>query len=94
MAEKVSENATEKTTESSRSDGVEDAVIPKGTIDPIYEEKARVLNQAVSMKPQGFRVRIDFCRFKTLEWDGINGNCSLLLVLDGQMIISGQLLLH
>ena len=30
--------------------GVEDvATIPKGTIDPVYEAKARVLNRAVCM---------------------------------------------
>jgi hypothetical protein len=31
--------------------GLEDAApIPKGTIDPVYEAKARVLNHAVSLK--------------------------------------------
>jgi hypothetical protein len=33
--------------------GVNDAsVIPKGTIDPVYEAKARVLNHAVSLNRQ------------------------------------------
>ena len=33
--------------------GAEDAgAIPKGTIDPVYEAKARVLNRAVSVTPK------------------------------------------
>jgi hypothetical protein len=57
--------------------GVNDAgVIPKGTIDPVYEAKARVLNHAVCV-PTIIGVRLTNFRSKRLEWDGTNGNCSL-----------------
>jgi len=40
-----------KYTEVSQAVGLEDeAAIPKGTIDPVYEAKARVLNHAVRPK--------------------------------------------
>ena len=29
----------------------DDAIIPKGALDPVYEAKARVLNHAVSLMP-------------------------------------------
>jgi hypothetical protein len=29
----------------------DDAIIPKGALDPVYEAKARVLNHAVSLVP-------------------------------------------
>jgi hypothetical protein len=47
----VPEKETQEYNESKLEDlGINDAgVIPKGTLDPVYEQKARVLNHAVSM---------------------------------------------
>jgi hypothetical protein len=60
--------------------GIDDAApIPKGQIDPVYEAKARVLNRAVCLCVVCHLNEADHrYRFKILEWDGTNGNCSLL----------------
>lgn len=81
-----------------------DTAIPSGTIDPIYEAKARVLNEAVRLITFNsislFLINLintnrkKSFRFKRLVWDGINGNCSLSLALAGRMIIYGQLSHH
>ena len=53
-----------------------------GALDPAYEAKAHVLNNAVSGHSSTVIVRrapfnmVD--RSKTLAWDGISGNCSWL----------------
>ena len=39
----------------------EAAAIPKGTIDPVYEAKARVLNRAIQDIGMGELVRCVFC---------------------------------
>jgi hypothetical protein len=57
--------------------GVDDlSAIPKGTIDPIYEAKARVLNRAVPPTTSLPVMLLIFSRFKTSAWDGTNGNSS------------------
>lgn len=79
-----------------------ESAIPPGTIDPIYEAKARVLNEAVRSKilnTIGSTDKMDtnhvmLLRFKKLVWDGINGNYLSSLALAGQTIIYGQLLHH
>ena len=40
-----------------RAEAIDDeAIIPKGALDPVYEAKARILNRAVSMILQLVRV--------------------------------------
>jgi len=52
------------------------AAIPKGTIDPVYEAKARVLNHAVSFQPSPHVTAILISsRSKRLEWASIIGSC-------------------
>jgi hypothetical protein len=56
--------------------GIDDvAAIPKGTIDPVYEAKARVLNHAVGF-PRSSHVTaiLTFSRSKRLEWASITGS--------------------
>lgn len=66
------------------------AAIPKGTLDPVYEAKARVLNHAVSVPLYLEEVTLlTKDRSKILEWAGINGSSSSLWALAGQTIISG-----
>jgi hypothetical protein len=49
--------------------GANDAgVIPKGSLDPVYEAKARVLNHAV--RRRRFVGGTDIIRFKKSAWDG------------------------
>jgi hypothetical protein len=56
--------------------GANDAsAIPRGTIDPVYEAKARVLNHAVCSIFRFINTPDDY-RFKKLVWDGINGSYS------------------
>lgn len=73
-----------------------DTAIPPGTIDPVYEAKARVLNEAVSNLIYSRHMLItqimrgdEQHRFKKSVWAGINGNSSSLLDLAGQMITYG-----
>lgn len=85
---------TESKEETSGLSGIDDlAAIPKGTIDPVYEAKARVLNHAVRSSSFVSRVHVMLisARFKKLAWDGINGNSSLLLDLAGRTTICGRL---
>jgi hypothetical protein len=57
--------------------GIQDeSAIPKGTLDPVYEAKARVLNRAVCIR-WAMSIALTSARFKILAWDGINGNCLL-----------------
>ena len=71
--------------------GVDDAsAIPKGTIDPVYEAKARVLNRAVWWSPRRCRSTDLLARFKILAWDGINGSYSSLSGLVGLATIYGR----
>lgn len=68
-----------------------DVTSPTGT-DPVYERKARVLNDAVLPTRRFLFTRdasLTFARSRKLVWDGINGNCSLWLVLVGRTIICG-----
>jgi hypothetical protein len=70
--------------------GINDAgVIPKGTLDPVYEAKARVLNRAVSSSSYDVCARPDKSRFRISAWAGINGSCSSLLDSDGRMTTFG-----
>ena len=39
-------------------EAVDTGAIPKGTIDPVYEAKARVLNHAVSVIPRFYVIRL------------------------------------
>ena len=50
------------------------AAIPKGTVDPVYEAKARVLNNAVCFEDILSGLNLTGCRSRKLVWDGINGN--------------------
>jgi len=68
-----------------------DGVLPKGSIDPVYEAKARVLNNAVGIAEVGSSAQLMRSRFKRLVWDDTIGNCSLLLDSDGPTITSGLL---
>lgn len=53
----------------------DEAAIPKGTIDPVYEAKARVLNHAVSTLTICIDITLKYLsRSKRSAWDGINGN--------------------
>lgn len=67
------------------------AAIPKGTLDPVYEAKARVLNHAVCTNLYRENSKLTRSRFKKLGWGGTSGNCSSSLVLVGQTTISGRL---
>lgn len=75
----VSHDASSKA-EASSLRGVDDvAAIPKGTIDPVYEAKARVLNHAVGhTAAHVLWVTLTLCRFKKLGWGSTTGNCSSL----------------
>lgn len=69
-----------------------DAAIPNGTVDPVYERKARVLNHAVTRMISLSRdSSLTFFRFRKLAWDGTSGNCSLWLDSVGRTTICGQL---
>ena len=53
--------------------GINDVgTIPKGTIDPVYEAKARVLNRAVGPHATTYCYveAHNPCRYRTLAWDG------------------------
>ena len=68
------------------------AAIPKGTLDPVYEAKARVLNAAVRLPctPEALLHECSRdCRSKILVWDGTNGNSSSSWALDGPATIYG-----
>lgn len=77
------------------------AAIPKGTIDPVYEAKARVLNHAV-IKPEASPKHpviigqlvaqiLIAPRSKKSGWGGISGSCSSSWGLAGQTTICGPL---
>jgi hypothetical protein len=74
-------------------EGLSDAAaLPKGTLDPVYEAKARVLNHAVGTSGRGHARNTDGGnRSKKLEWAGINGSSSSSLVSVGQTTIYGPL---
>jgi hypothetical protein len=66
------------------------AVAPSNvTIDPIYEAKARVLNNAVCLFSTSRDAIADFSRSRRSAWDGINGSSLALLDLAGLMTICG-----
>lgn len=74
----------------------EEATIPKGQIDPVYEAKARVLNRAVRSPLHVCRsTLLDAIlhdhRFKTSVWDGTSGNCSSLSASAGRATTFGRL---
>lgn len=55
----------------------DEAIIPKGALDPVYEAKARILNRAVSFGLILFdRVDVNIVRFKISVWGGISGSFS------------------
>lgn len=93
----IQDNGKEVSVDTRRGDsvawGVDDVgAIPKGTIDPVYEAKARVLNRAVSLQPALVeRAQLTYCRSKTSGWDGINGSSSSLSGSDGLPTTSGPL---
>ena len=58
----------------------DEAILPAGTLDPVYEAKAKVLNRAV--RSTGRKAATTFLttfphRSKTLAWGGTNGSSSL-----------------
>lgn len=56
--------------------------LPEGTLDPTYERKATVLNEAVSVRgPEQYRIVAHYkmSRSKILALGGTNGSYSLLL---------------
>jgi hypothetical protein len=70
-----------------------EAVLPKGTLDPVYEAKAKILNDAVRSLPRvpteapAKLTMSTLYRFKTLAWDGTNGSflslsASVFLLVD------------
>ncbi len=67
--------------------------LPSGIFDPVYEAKARVLNDAVSSAFSKLPARDTWLisnRFKRLVWAGINGSSSSSSASAGQVIIYGQ----
>jgi hypothetical protein len=63
------------------------------TVDPVYEAKARVLNNAVPTYIFRAHVTTQLTKFRyrRLVWAGTNGSCLSSSASAGQTIISGQL---
>lgn len=71
----------------------DDAIIPQGQIDPVFEAKARVLNHAVRSPSypvpwQSWPADLS-SRSKISAWDGTNGSSSSSSDLAGHRTISG-----
>ena len=64
------------------------AAIPKGTLDPVYEAKARVLNKAIQDIGMGW-VRCpphEYVAFMFLTYNSTSGSFSSWLALVGRMV--------